>query len=52
MSGPFDPRYLFNNSNNKNYVDIDNLFLDGGTGAIQNMKQAKQTFYQMHSPPP
>jgi hypothetical protein len=38
MSGPFDHRYLFNSSNNKNYMDIDNVFMDGGTGAIHNIK--------------
>jgi len=25
---------MINNSQNKNYFDIDNLFFDGGTGAI------------------
>jgi hypothetical protein len=30
----YDSRYLFNSSNNKNYMDLDNVFMDGGTGAM------------------
>jgi len=30
-------RYAFNNSLNKNpYIDFENIFMDGGTGAINN----------------
>jgi len=29
-----DPRFMINGSLNKNYFDIENMFFDGGTGAI------------------
>lgn len=31
-------RYVFNNSQNKNYFDFENVFMDGGTGANTNNK--------------
>lgn len=34
---------LFNSSQNKNYFDIDNLFLDGGTGSIIENKTTTNT---------
>ena len=33
-----DSRYLHNNSQTKNYIDFENIFMDGGTGAITNNK--------------
>lgn len=43
ISGLKDSRYLFNNSQNKNFIDFDNIFMDGGTGAVTNKQQMKNS---------
>ena len=37
-SSGMDSKNMNNNSHNKHMIDFDNLFMDGGTGAISNLK--------------